>query len=109
MQSLFDDSATLKRVFCPTKACSDHVAKADRRFGRSRPSMAHLIDTGVVTWRTLLQTSFRTKVFLALSDDFSARVASDLHGRAVRIMLQHQLTGSGVDASVSAPAARRMA
>jgi type IV secretory pathway TraG/TraD family ATPase VirD4 len=28
------------------------------------------------TWRTLLQT-FRTKIFLALSDDFSARTASD--------------------------------
>ena len=31
------------------------------------------------TWRTLLQT-FRTKVFLALSDDFSAKVASELCG-----------------------------
>jgi hypothetical protein len=29
------------------------------------------------SWRTLLQT-FRTKIFLALSDDFSARTASDL-------------------------------
>jgi len=29
------------------------------------------------TWRTLLQT-FRTKIFLALSDDFSAKIASEL-------------------------------
>ena len=32
------------------------------------------------TWRTLLQT-FRTKIFLALSDDFSAKIASELCGR----------------------------
>jgi hypothetical protein len=32
------------------------------------------------TWRTLLQT-FRTKIFLALADDFSAKVASDLCGQ----------------------------
>src|ERR1700737_3765454 len=35
------------------------------------------------TWRTLLQT-FRPKTFLALSDDFSARTASDLCGREDR-------------------------
>jgi hypothetical protein len=32
------------------------------------------------SWRTLLQT-FRTKIFLSLSDDFSAKTASDLCGR----------------------------
>ena len=32
------------------------------------------------TWRTLLQT-FRTKIFLRLSDDFSAKTASELCGR----------------------------
>ncbi len=32
------------------------------------------------SWRTLLQT-FRTKIFLALSDDFSAKTASELCGR----------------------------
>src|SRR3974377_2387386 len=32
------------------------------------------------TWRTLLQT-FRTKIFLSLSDDFSARIASEPCGR----------------------------
>ena len=32
------------------------------------------------SWRTLLQT-FRTKIFLALSDDFSARTACDLAAR----------------------------
>src|SRR5256712_5088600 len=32
------------------------------------------------TWRTLMQT-FRTKIFLALSDEFSAKIASELCGR----------------------------
>src|SRR5260370_27955601 len=32
------------------------------------------------TWRTLLQT-FRTKIFLSLSDDFSAKIASELCGQ----------------------------
>ena len=35
------------------------------------------------SWRTLLQT-FRTKIFLSLSDDFSARTASELCGREDR-------------------------
>lgn len=197
--SLFDDSLTLKRVFCPAKACYDPVASADGRLGRPLPSMAYLIDTSVVyalnfpmasnpglarltgtllkqdfqravlaripqrtthttrhwrevvflcdkyhafatageedptvdekffslsrqgkyianvatqslssrksalpgeTWRTLLQT-FRTKVFLTLSDDFSAKVASDLCGRAERLVPQYHLAESGQDAPVS--------
>src|SRR5439155_23861629 len=32
------------------------------------------------SWRTLLQT-FRTKIFLALSDDFSAKCASEFCGK----------------------------
>ena len=52
------------------------------------------------TWRTLLQT-FRTKVFLTLSDDFSAKVASDLCGRAERLVPQYHLAESGQDARVS--------
>ena len=52
------------------------------------------------TWRTLLQT-FRTKIFLALSDDFSARVASDLCGKDERLTPQYQLSESGQDARIS--------
>ena len=52
------------------------------------------------TWRTLLQT-FRTKVFLALSDDFSARVASDLCGKDERLVPQYHLAESGQDARIS--------
>ena len=52
------------------------------------------------TWRTLLQT-FRTKIFLALSDDFSARVASDLCGRDDQLKLSHNFSENGQDAHVS--------
>lgn len=52
------------------------------------------------TWRTLLQT-FRTKIFLTLSDDFSARVASDLCGRDEQLKLSYNFSESGQDARVS--------
>src|SRR6202522_4256736 len=52
------------------------------------------------TWRTLLQT-FRTKIFLALSDDFSARTASELCGREDKLKVSYTLSESGHDASIS--------
>jgi type IV secretory pathway TraG/TraD family ATPase VirD4 len=52
------------------------------------------------TWRTLLQT-FRTKIFLALSDDFSARCASELCGKEEQLKLHYSLSESGHDAGVS--------
>jgi hypothetical protein len=51
-------------------------------------------------WRTLLQT-FRTKIFLTLSDDFSARVASDLCGRDEQLKLSYNFSENGQDARVS--------
>jgi hypothetical protein len=52
------------------------------------------------TWRTLLQT-FRTKIFLALSDDFSAKIASELCGREDQLKTSYNLSESGHDASIS--------
>ena len=52
------------------------------------------------SWRTLLQT-FRTKIFLCLSDDFSARTASDLCGREDKLKASYNLTESGHDARIS--------
>jgi TraM recognition site of TraD and TraG len=52
------------------------------------------------TWRTLLQT-FRTKIFLALSDDFSAKVASELCGQDERWRLNYNISESGHDSRVS--------
>jgi hypothetical protein len=52
------------------------------------------------SWRTLLQT-FRTKIFLCLSDDFSAKTASELCGREDRLKVSYNLSESGHDANVS--------
>ena len=52
------------------------------------------------SWRTLLQT-FRTKIFLTLSDDFSARTASELCGREDRLKVSYNLSESSHDARVS--------
>src|ERR1700735_2636489 len=51
-------------------------------------------------WRTLLQT-FRTKIFLSLSDDFSAKTASELCGRGDQVKVSYNLSESGHDARVS--------
>src|SRR5207302_10464855 len=52
------------------------------------------------TWRTLLQT-FRTKIFLALSDDFSAKIASELCGREDQLKLGYNLCETGHDTHAS--------
>jgi len=52
------------------------------------------------SWRTLLQT-LRTKIFLTLSDDFSARTASELCGKEDRLKASYNLSESGHDASIS--------
>jgi hypothetical protein len=62
------------------------------------------------SWRTLLQ-GLRTKVFLTLSDDFSAQMAADLCGKAERLKPGYTLMEAGQDARVSLltgrPAAHR--
>src|SRR5436853_4544600 len=52
------------------------------------------------TWRTLLQT-FRTKIFLALSDDFSTKTASELCGKEEQFKLNYSISENGHDARVS--------
>ena len=51
-------------------------------------------------WRTLLQC-FRTKVFLATSDEFTARIAAELCGRADRLKARYTLAEGGQDAHIS--------
>ena len=62
------------------------------------------------SWRTLLQ-GLRTKVFLTLSDDFSAQMAADLCGKVERLKPGYTITEAGQDARVSLltgrPAAHR--
>jgi hypothetical protein len=52
------------------------------------------------TWRALLQT-FRTKIFLALSDDFSAKIASQLCGREDQFKMSYNVAETGHDTRVS--------
>src|SRR5215468_4809153 len=52
------------------------------------------------TWRTLLQT-FRTKIFLALSDDFSAKIASELCGKEDQLKIGYNLSETGHDTHIS--------
>lgn len=55
---------------------------------------------GEDSWRTLLQC-FRTKVFLATSDEFTARTAADLCGRADRLKARYSLGETGQNAHIS--------
>lgn len=52
------------------------------------------------TWRTLLQT-FRTKLFLCLSDEFSAKIASELCGQEEKWRVNYNISESGHDSRVS--------
>jgi len=52
------------------------------------------------SWRSLLQT-FRTKIFLSLSDDFSAETASRLCGKEEMLKASYSLSENGQDAGVS--------
>ena len=45
--------------------------------------------------------TFRTKIFLALSDDFSAKVASELCGQDEKWRLNYNISESGHDSRVS--------
>jgi TraM recognition site of TraD and TraG len=52
------------------------------------------------SWRTLVQT-FRTKVFLATSDDFTAKTASELCGKDDQLKANYTLSETGQDAGIS--------
>jgi hypothetical protein len=55
---------------------------------------------GEESWRTLLQC-FRTKLFLATSDEFTARNAAELCGRRDRLKAHYSVSESGRDAYIS--------
>ena len=60
------------------------------------------------SWRTLLQC-FRTKLFLSVADDFTAKVASDLAGRGEQMVPSYSISESGQDVRVSAMTGRALA
>lgn len=55
---------------------------------------------GDESWRTLLQC-FRNKIFLATSDEFTARNAAELCGRRDRLKTHYSISESGREAHVS--------
>jgi hypothetical protein len=55
---------------------------------------------GEESWRTLLQC-FRTKLFLATSDEFTARNAAELCGRQDRLKAHYSVSESGRDTYIS--------
>ncbi|MEP7309513.1 MAG: type IV secretion system DNA-binding domain-containing protein [Acidobacteriota bacterium] len=55
---------------------------------------------GDESWRTLLQC-FRTKVFLASSDEFTARNAAELCGRRDQLKAHYSVSESGRNAHIS--------
>ena len=56
--------------------------------------------TGDDAWRTLLQC-FRTKLFLATSDELTARVAAELCGKADQLKAKYTIAETGVGAHIS--------
>ena len=56
-------------------------------------------------WRALLQT-LRTRIFLSLSDDASARIASDLYGQVAKIKPSYTINETSRQAEVSLLSAR---
>jgi hypothetical protein len=55
---------------------------------------------GEESWRTLMQC-FRTKLFLATSDEFTAKTAAELCGRRDQLKAHYTLSESGRDAHIS--------
>ena len=60
------------------------------------------------TYKTLLQT-FRTKIFLSLSDDATAKIASELCGREEQMSPNYSISESGQDVRVSTLTGRALA
>jgi TraM recognition site of TraD and TraG len=55
---------------------------------------------GDESWRTLMQC-FRTKMFLATSDEFTAKIAAELCGRRDQLKAHYTISESGRDAHIS--------
>ncbi len=90
-----------------TEPIGDERAFAMSRQARLIPIVAtHSVSSlrsalpGDETWRTLLQC-FRTKIFLATSDEFTAQFAADLCGRSDRLKTRYTIAEQGQGAHVS--------
>ena len=87
--------------------CGDEKAFALSRQSRCIPIVAtqsisslRSVTGSGEAWRTLLQT-LRTKIFLSLSDDASARIASEMCGQVERLKASYSYNESHARAGVS--------
>ena len=83
-----DDPSGDEKAFALTRQCRVIPIVATQSISSLKSVLP-----GQVAWRTLLQT-LRTKVFLSLSDDSSAELASNMCGRVLRLSPSYSFTES---------------
>ena len=95
-----DDPSGDEKAFALTRQCKCIPIVATQSISSLR-SAIH----GGEAWRTLLQT-LRTKLFLSLSDDASARIASELCGSVARMKASYSFSENTGRSGVSLLSAR---
>lgn len=95
-----DDPSGDEKSFALTRQCRCIPIVATQSISSLR-SAIH----GGEAWRTLLQT-LRTKLFLSLSDDASARIASELCGNVLKMRPSYSFTENTGRAGISLLSAR---
>ena len=83
-----DDPAGDEKAFALTRQCRVIPIVATQSISSLKSVLS-----GQDAWRTLLQT-LRTKIFLALSDDASAELASNMCGKVLRLSPSYSFTES---------------
>ena len=90
-----DDPSGDEKAFALTRQCRVIPIVATQSISSLRSVLG-----SSEAWRTLLQT-LRTRIFLSLSDDASARIASELCGQVSKIKGAYTLTESAKRAGIS--------
>ena len=90
-----DDPSGDEKSFALTRQCRCIPIVATQ----SIPSLRSVLGSSEA-WRTLLQT-LRTRIFLSLSDDASAQIASTLCGQVAKIKPSYTITESAKQSEVS--------
>ena len=90
-----DDPSGDEKAFALTRQCRVIPIVATQSISSLRSVLG-----SSEAWRTLLQT-LRTRIFLSLSDDASARIASELCGQVAKIKGSYTLTESAKRAGIS--------
>ena len=90
-----DDPSGDEKAFALTRQCRVIPIVATQSISSLRSVLG-----SSEAWRTLLQT-LRSRIFLSLSDDASARIASELCGQVAKIKGSYTLTESAKRAGIS--------